>query len=547
MEGTKRKSNNFLIQGSILAIASIISRLIGMVYRIPLNNLIENEGVGIYSLAFKIYNMCLILSCYSIPTAVSRLVAAKLEKKEHKNAYRVFVCAMIFSVAVGFVMALILFFGADFFAQTVVKNPKCAMPIRVLAPNIVIFSIMGVLRGYFQGKNTMLPTSISQIVEQIVNAVVSIVAAYCYMMAHSASVDIAAYGAKGGTLGTVMGSLTGMLFLLFILTIYFPTMKRQMRRDKTVQVDSSVDTFKMIVITIIPIVLSQAVYQVSGFLDTVFFHSILAKKGVSDALRNTYVGIYSNKYELLTNVPIAIATAIGAAVVPTLVAALTRKDYKEIKRKIHATIKFNMIVAIPSAVGLGVLAKPLITMLFNDKSMDDINLATMLLQVGSIAVVLVALSTTTNAILNSLNKLRIPLYHSAIALVAHLIVVIALLQFTSINLYALVFGYILFSLIVCALNWIYIKRNLGYHQEMIKTFVIPFMASVLMGVVTKISYELVKMVFHTNGFAVVASIGISVIVYFVLIVVMRSVTEKELRSFPKGTKLIRVLKKIHIL
>ena len=82
---------------------------------------------------------------------------------------------------------------------------------------------------------------------------------------------------------------------------------------------------------------------------------------------------------------------------------------------------------------------------------------------------------------------------------------------------------------------------------MIKTFVIPFMASVLMGVVTKISYELVKMVFHTNGFAVVASIGISVIVYFVLIVVMRSVTEKELRSFPKGTKLIRVLKKIHIL
>lgn len=547
MEQTKNKSNSFLVQGSILAIASIISRLIGLIYRIPLNNLIGNEGVGIYSLAFKIYNICLILSCYSIPTAVSRIVAGKLEKREHRNAYRVFLCALTFGVLVGGLMSAILYFGSDFFAVHLFNTPSCALPIRILAPNILIFSIMGVLRGYFQGKNTMLPTSISQILEQVVNAIVSLIAAYCYMVAHSASLEIAAYGAAGGTLGTVIGSLAGMLFLLFIFIIYKPTINRQMRRDRTEDHDTYPESFRLILITLVPIILSQTVYQISGILDASFFHKILSYKGLAIEQRNSLMGIYSNQYELLTNVPIAIATAIGVAIVPSIVGSMTRKNFGEVRRKIHAAIKFNMLIAIPSAVGLAVLAKPILSLLFRNNSAESLETAAALLQVGSIAIVFVALSTTSNSILQSLNQLRIPVYHSAIALVIHLIIVGLLLNFTEAKLYALVVGYILFALIVSVLNWRYIKKVLEYKQEIIKTFVMPFMASVLMGLVTYFSYVLVHKLVHSNLVAVVISILFSVIVYFLMLVFMRAIDEKELRSFPKGEAIIRMLKKLHMM
>ena len=547
MERTKSRGSSFLVQGSILAGASIISRLVGLIYRIPLNNIIGDEGSGIYSNAFKIYNICLILSCYSIPTAVSRLVAAKYENKEHKNAYRVLVSSLAFSITVGLIGSMILYFGADYFAIHLFKNQRCVLPIKVLAPNIFIFSIMGVLRGFFQGKNTMLPTSISQILEQIVNAIVSLVAAYAYMMAHSASVDMAGYGAAGGTLGTVIGSLAGLLFLGFIFSIFYPTLRRQMRKDKTEQLDTYPQTVKNIVMTIVPIILSQTVYQISGLVDSSMFHHVMSQKGYSVEVRDTWMGIYANKYELLTNVPIAIATAIGVAIVPSIVASVTRKSYGEVKKKIHAAIKFNMVIAIPSAVGLGVLAKPIIMLLFRGSTPESVALSARLLQIGSIAVILVALSTTSNAILQSLNCLRIPVYHSSIALGLHLIVVYGLLKFTDARLYAMVVGYSLFALIVCVLNWRYIRIKLSYRQEIIKTFILPGMAAIVMGVMTYLTYEGVHKLLHSNAVSVLASILVSVLVYFLLLVFMHAISEKELRSLPRGEVLVRVLKKIHII
>lgn len=547
MERRKNESHGFLVQGSILAAASIISRLIGLIYRVPLNNILGDEGAGIYAYAYKIYNICLILSCYSIPTAVSRLVATKLQRKEHRNAFRIFLTALVFGIVLGGIVFLTLFFGADYFAVHFFQNARVARPMRILAPNILIFAIMGVLRGFFQGKNTMLPTSISQIVEQIVNAIVSIVAAYSYMMAHSASVDIAAYGAAGGTLGTVMGSLTGLLFLLFVFAIYYPILKKQMRRDVNSQVDSYKDTIHLLLWTIAPIILSQAVYQISGLLDIRFFHSILSAKGFNENYRDVMIGIYGGKYELLTNVPIAIATAIGVAMVPSLVASLTRNDLREIKQKIHAAVKFNMMIAIPSAVGLAVLARPVINLLFPSGSKESTDLAVLLLQVGSIAVVVVALSTTTNAILQSLNQLKIPVYHNALALVIHLVIVILLLKFTDANLYALVLGYILFALIVSILNWRYISKKYKYRQELIKTFLLPFVASGVMGIFCFGSYFLIHKLLRSNLIALVVAIFVSVIVYFLLLVFTHAIEEKELMMIPKGKLVVRLLKKIHLM
>ncbi|MBP3926320.1 MAG: oligosaccharide flippase family protein, partial [Clostridium sp.] len=174
---TKRAGSNFIVQGSILALAGIIVRLIGMFYRIPLANYIGDEGNGYYSAAYNIYSILLILSSYSLPVAVSKMVSARLAKNQYRNAMRILKAALFYATIVGGLGFSALWFGADFFANEVIKMPFSSYALRVLAPTIWVMAYLGVLRGFFQGHSTMVPTAVSQIFEQIVNAVVSLLAA----------------------------------------------------------------------------------------------------------------------------------------------------------------------------------------------------------------------------------------------------------------------------------------------------------------------------------------------------------------------------------
>ena len=178
MGKSKNSDASFLLQGSILAIASFISRIVGLIYRMPLKAIIGKVGNDYYGTAFSIYNIILIISSYSIPLAVSKLVAARMGRGHVKDAYRVFKGALFFAFVSGGTGALILYFGADFFTGTLLKTPLSAIALKILAPTLFVVAILGVFRGFFQGLNTMIPSAFSQVAEQILNAIVSIVAAY---------------------------------------------------------------------------------------------------------------------------------------------------------------------------------------------------------------------------------------------------------------------------------------------------------------------------------------------------------------------------------
>ncbi len=557
---TDRKENQFLIQGSILAVASLIVRIIGLLYRIPMTRIIGDEGMGLYSIAYELYGLALILSSYSLPLAVSKLVAAKTINKEHRSTYRIFVSAMAFALVIGLASFLILFFGANFFANVVNNDPNVVLPIKVLSPTLFVFAIMGVFRGFYQGKNTMIPTAISQVIEQIINAIVSIAAAYYLMKSYSASINVAAYGAAGGTLGTLVGAIAGLLFLLFVYAIYRPVIRRQIKGDRNTYVDTYKDIFKMLVITISPIILSQTVYHISGVIDNAMFGNIMATKEVTyfdnTVFKNTnpaglysvenirvLIGIYNNKYRNLTNVPVAIASAIGAAIVTSITAAKVRGMDGLIRNKTHVAIKFNMIIAIPSAVGMAVLAYPILEMLFPGANQLDANY----IKLGAIAIVFYSLSTVTTAILQGINKLRIPVINSSISLGFHVALVYFLLKFTSLSGYSLVIGNVTFALVVSILNWISIEKYLEYKQEIMKTFVIPAVSAGIMGIVVYfIHYGLYKWT-GSNTISTIIAMLIAVIIYFVLLILMKGATEEELENLPKSEIIIRLLKWAHIL
>ena len=554
------KSNHFLVQGSILAAASLLVRIIGLIYRIPMTRIIGDEGMGSYSIAFAVYNLALILSSYGLPLAVSKLVTARTVNKEHRNAYRIFQFSLVFSIIIGLIAAAVLFFGAEFFATVVNEDPYAVLPIRVLAPTIFVFSVMGVFRGFYQGKNTMIPTAFSQVLEQVVNAIVSVVAAYFLMKNYSASVNVTAYGAAGGTLGTLVGAVTGLLFLIFVFILYRPYLKKQMRHDRSEYQESYSDIFKLLLLTISPIILSQTVYHFNDVIDNSMFSKIMVTKEVTQFDQSVFssssvgklytdenirilLGKYNNKYKLLTNVPVAIASAIGAAIVTSITAAKVRGMDKEIRRKTHVAIKFNMIIAIPSAVGMAVLAYPLLNMLFPGSHQLEANF----LRLGSVSIVFYSLSTVSTAILQGINKLRIPVINSAISLGLHVLLVFLLLWFTPLSTYSLVIGNVAFALVVSILNWIAIEKYLSYKQEITKTFLIPTISACLMGVITHFTYLGLHQLTKSNTIATLTSLVLAIIIYFALLIFMKGVDEEELLHIPKGDSIVRILQKLHLL
>lgn len=545
--GSSKESTTggFLKQGSILAIASIMVRIIGMVYRVPMANIIGDEGNGIYSAAYEIYNILLIISSYGMPMAVSKMVSARCAQRRYKNAFKLFRYSMIVSIIMGGSAALFVFFGADWIEkQFFSKYHGVALPLRILAPTIFIVAIVGTLRGLFQGRRTMLPTAVSQIFEQVANAFVSVSAAYFFMRAHSASDKLSAWGAAGGTLGTFMGAVAALLTLVIIYCMYKPVIIKNENKDKTTKVIQAGQAYKIIAITVIPIILSQTVYQLSGIVDVTLFNSIMDLKGVSDKVVSTMQGIYSTKYRLLVNVPLAVSTALASSMIPSLVTSFAARDISAVKAKVALAVKVNMIIAFPSAMGLAVLAEPIIRLLF--PSSDYVTGGLMLIT-GSVCVIFYALSTVTNGVLQSIDKMNLPVIHSFVSLIIHIVIVSGLLMWTDMGIYALVAGNVTYPLLVCFLNGRSLKKYLEYNQEITKSFCIPLIASFIMGIVTLAVYYALFMLTHKIYIAILPAVIAAVIVYFVVVLKLHGLNRLELYEFPMGKRMATLADKMHLL
>jgi len=542
------KRSNFIVQGGMLAITGIISRLIGLLYRMPLQRTIGDAGMGYYSAAFQIYSIMLIISSYSLPTAVSKLVAARVAKGHYNGARKIYRGAMMFAFFSGGVTGLIVLFGATPLATNLMHLPKSSIALKVLAPTLLIVALMGVIRGYFQGMGSMLPTAISQLVEQIVNAIVSVVAAI-FLFSYGQKVAAllhdetyaSAYGAAGGTLGTGAGALAGLIILVIMLVSHNSAMKRTFERDNNRSDEGYGRIFSVLIMTILPIILSTTIYNISDTLDQGIFNYVMDLKGASTQKAELW-GIFSTKYRVLTNVPIALSSALCSSMMPSLTGCIERGEIKLARHKVALATRFAMILSIPCAVGLAVLGKPIIAMLFT----GEVELPAKLLAYGSVSVIFYSLSTLSNGVLQGIDKLKIPVRNAAIALVVHLGVLYVTLQIFDWKLYGVVVSCIFFGLLMCIFNWMSIKHHLNYQQEIKKTFIIPLMASLVMGGLVWLSYYLLNKVILMK-LAVLLAILIGAVSYFILLLKMRGIKESEIRSLPGGDYIAGFAKGLHLI
>lgn len=534
-----------LVQGTILAAASIIAKVIGLIYRIPLTNILGDDGNSYYSTANEIYSIILMVSSFSLPLAVSRLMSERLQKGYIRSAYKVFLCAMRLAVAAGVFLALLTYLLAGIITKNVMNLEFAKYGLRVLAPAILIFAITGTFRGFFQGFSNMVPTAVSQLIEQIVNAIVSLYGAYVMYdyglgLSSEQGNDLLApsWGAAGATFGTVASVTVAMIVMMIMYTRKSKSFRAEIRSDHTGHRESSRTIYRALILTILPIVLATLVYNISNVLDQGIFNAVLKSQGYTEQQYATIWGIYAGKFRVLMNVPLSLASSLGPAVVPSLTAAIAAGDKKSAVATVHSSTRYTMIITIPCALGMAALGGPIIQMLFHPES--GLALSAGIMQAGALVIILYSLSTLTTAILQGLGKLREPLIHNVIALVIHFMALYFMLRVQNLNIYAVLYSNAIFALIVCVLNALSIRRFIFYRQEYRKTYIVPAVSSIIMAFAALLVYKLFH-IFMGNSISTIIAILAGIVVYGIALVAFRGVTRAEIEKLPKGKKITALL------
>ena len=503
------QKNNLLRNASFLMIAALISKVIGLLYKSPLSEIVGEIGIGYYGLAQNAYLILLMIASFSIPQAVSKVIAERLAFKEYKNAQKFFRGALIYTMILSGASALFCLFGAKYMIPS--NQPGATLALQVLAPTIFLSGILGVYRGYFQAHSNMLPTSLSQIIEQILNAAVSIGAAWLFIhfFSDGTKEGIAKWGAAGGTVGTGAGVLIALLFMAAAYEVNRKQIARHVRADQTGKEDSYREIFRVLFLIVTPIIFSSFIYNINGYINGVMYSELAGRQGVNSEVVSTLYGEYSVYFLTIINIPLTLAGAAPTSMIPEVSALYAQHRRKAARRKIDEATQLSMFISIPAAVGLAVLAYPISRLWFPNTN----GTAGTLLLIDAVTIIFNTNSNVSNGVLQGIGKANLPMWNAAIALVINVGLLVALLQLTSLGIYAVLVATIVYSIVICILNDISMKKYIHYKNPWGTVYLCPLLASIPMGVAAGGIYYLLELVTGSNLIGLLFAIAIGGMIY----------------------------------
>ena len=550
---SKSKKQSFVQGAFILVIASLIVKVVGAFFKIPLTHLIDDEGMGIFNSAYSIYTVMFIIATAGFPTAISKMVAESLAINRKREADRIFKIAVVILAFIGVTGSLVLFYGADILAGTI-KSPSATQAIQAISPAVLCVAFMAVFRGYFQGRQNMYPTAISEVVEALGKLIFGYLFAWLFI---SHSVEKAAAGA---VFGVTMGTVLSFFSLLIIFLFYKKSKEVYIPGEAT---DSYRNITKKLIRIAVPITIGASVSSLTNLADmfTVMrrlqdivqvtpeflakYQSIIAKVtdfngvAVSSDLATSLYGLYTGKAITLFNFPLTMVVALGMSVVPVIAGALAKGDKLASQRAVNTVLKLTVLFAIPCAVGMYVLATPILQVVFHD------SLATSMLQKLAISIVFVSMLQITTSILQAYGRTVVPVVNMFVGGVIKVVVNYHLVAVPSINIDGAPIGTMVCYFTVMALNMFWILKETKCKFGIVEFVIKPLFASGIMGAVTWLLYNALV------SYGVVAAMGASIIaavfVYFAMLVVVRAFKEEDILMLPKGDKILRLFKKFHLI
>ena len=522
------KSGDFVRQAAILAGASILVRILGFVYRVPLTNIIGDVGNAYYIAAFRIYTTAIIITSGALIAVLSKLTSERIALRNYKNAHALFKRAMGFAVFIGILTCIGLFLGADIIADWV-GLPNASYSIRALSPAAFFVSILVVFRGYFQGLKTAKPTAISQVIEQIVKITLALV--LVIILNHSYGVVRAAAGAAFATSVSVLAAL---------ITVFVIYMKRRKAITKNFAEDfsepeSRFKHFRVLLYTSFPIVFGFALASAVGIIDLTMATNLISGYYFDDTDVRIFIGQFEGKFTLLVTLPVSMSMAIASAVLPEISSSSISKDMVRVREKINMALRLSMILSFPSAVGISVLAAPILSLLF--PAHPD---GWELLAIGGGSIIFMSVVHVTTSALQGIGKIAIPLAGAVVGLIVKIPVNLILMPNPNFNIQGAVISTLLFFVVGSVFNLVFLYKYTRIFPDVKSVFLKPFIASVIMGGLAFGVYSVISE-FISSSISTILAIGFGAVVFVIMMKVIKGFMMCDMEALPIPNRIKKFL------
>lgn len=537
MTGGKRRS--FIEGAAILTAAGMLAKAMGFVYRIFLTRIIGTEGIGLYQVAYPIYTTLLVVSRSGIPIALAKLISDKISRGERKEAFQIFNVSRKLSFSVGLFFSILMILLAKPLTIIFKWGPDAFYPVAAIAPAIFFVSIMATYRGFFQGLQDMVPTAISQIVEQFVRMLTMISLAYI-LVRHSLSL-----AAAGATFGAVTGAIAGLFVLIFI---YYKRRKKIwsfVREDPEAYPDNSRtrEIIRDIASLAIPITIGALVQPLMNLVDTIIVPMRLLAGNIT-AEPMALFGELTGVAMTLVNFPTIITASLATSLVPSIAEAYALQEATQIKRRTQTGLRLTILISLPAAVGLYVLAEPLTTIIF------AVPTAARILRITAWSVVFIGLQETSSAILNGMGRTRIPARNLFVGALVNAFFNYTLTANPRFGIRGAAFGTVFGFAVAALLNLIYVKRYTEFKIDIRALVFKPAIAVTIMGIAVKQAFAILNTLFslftaYHYVIATFLAVLVGIVAYVLLLFITREIKYNDLLMIPGvGEKIARILKKI---
>ncbi len=602
------KKQSVLNGAMMLMFAVLLVKVIGLLFKIPLTDMIGAAGRGYFNSAYEIYTPIFAISMAGLPVAVSRMVAENIALGNYREPRMIRKVSQRLFIIVGITGTLILLAAAYPYARFV-ANIRSLPAVLCVAPSIFFCCYMSTYRGYYEGLRNMTPTAISQVVEALGKLVVGLILAklvtqtgmsqYESGMAASGNISATVFGNEVTSLaeansvitpwaaaGAVMGVTIGSVAAAVFLTIYYKVKGDGITRIQLVNSEKSSPSdvlAKEMIKIAVPMVISALILNITNLVDTVTIQSRLTSaiesdsasilqmhsEAINEAVRLSRINIsdsaeivkylwgsYGMALDFRNLIP-NLTLQLGISALPALAAAWAVKDKKGTKSTIELVLRICMLIGLPAGFGMAALATPLLTLIYGrGSSSDAIPVVAPIMVVYGIATALMAVSTPITNMLQAIGRTDIPVKSVVVGAICKITCNFILVGNPKINVYGAVVGTILFYVVIVACNLTSLLRISKVKVNWASILIKPLICAALCGVTAFASYGLLSKIFPAGNtesilnmgtVSTVIAVGLAVIVYAISLLLVKGVAREDISVLPKGEKIAKTLEKYGLL
>ncbi len=525
-----KKNNSFVNVALIYSATLIVVKVIGAVYKIFLGNVLTDVGTSYYSFVYPYFNAMLAITTVGFPAAIAKITSEYLAEDNLLGAEQLFAVMKRFLLIIGLVSTSILFVAAPFITS-IGGNPNAKLSMQAISLALVVVAYMSAYRGFFQGHSNLFPFGMSQIADQIGRVGIGFFLAVALLQFGDE------YAAAGATFAATLGTTLGLLTLLYFRKRY--EKENGITEKIKVKLSDHKAEIKRVVIIAIPIIIGALVMPMVNMIDTLIVINRLKDIGYSAKIAKEFYSYHAYFTASMINFPQVLFTAIQASLLPAIAFAIAAKDNKSAGDTIKTGIKVAFLVGAPSAIGLSVLARPIIMLLYPAKE-NVIMYTPGILSIAALALIPLSLFQATTGILQGMEKQQLPAFNLMIGALFKVGVCFVLVGIPSINVKGAAISTLLAFTIAAILN---LRALFKYHKpnyNILNITIKPLIAALLMGVAVWLSFKGISAI--NFKLATLISILIGVAVYAVLIIVSKALDVEDLNYLPGKKFLSKVIR-----